>query len=81
MLRHIYEHAGIMLDVQYTNDSSAQDGMPTFHSIRVMDSNYRPTGPDLRPMLHNTLIILQDPQPGLRLDAYTLLTCIAEELP
>lgn len=77
MKKYIFEHCGVMLHVDYTTSPS---GMPEFHNIQVMDGNYRPTGPDLRPLLHQTLIIDRQPKRGDRFDAQTFLSAIAQEL-
>lgn len=78
MKHHIFEHCGVMLHVDYSND---QHGIAQFHDIRVMDGNYRPCGPDLRPLLHQALLITNAPVTGARLDAHTFLSAIAMELP
>lgn len=44
----VYENAGVTLRVEY---SIAEDGVPVFESIRVLDGNYRPCGPELAPFL------------------------------
>lgn len=77
---HIFEHAGIHLHVDYTPANSAAD-LPTFHTVRVLDANYRPTGPDLTTLLHHTLLLAAEPTPGERTDAITFLSAIAADLP
>ena len=67
---HIFEHAGVMLEVKY-----APGVVPTFHTIRVLDANYRAVGPDLSPLLHDTLRMVA---PG---EAETFLSTIVAELP
>ena len=48
---HLFDHHGTMLHVDYS------PGTPiTLHSVHVTDSMYRPVGPDLTIMLHNTLV-------------------------
>lgn len=75
--QHIFEHCGVMLHVDYTMTG----GTLEFRNIQVMDSNYRPTGPDLRPLLHQALIVDRVTRVGDRFDAETFLSAIARELP
>ena len=45
MPAHIYEYAGVSLYVDYV--VNVEDNIPTINSIRVLDANYAPCGPDL----------------------------------
>lgn len=77
MKQHIFEHMGVHLHVEYSPGEQ-----PEFHSVRVLDANYRPTGPDLTHFLHNTLIPCDDePSMGADMCARSLLSAIVEELP
>ncbi len=75
---HIYEHAGVMLNVQYTPGDP-----PTFQDIRVLDRNYRPTGPDLQPLLHSAFFLesAKDENEQPCMDAQTILSAIVADLP
>lgn len=75
---HIFEHQGVMLHVDYDPPTKAEPS-PQFRSVRVMDTSYRPTGPDLTHMLHDMLLIVGEHGP--RVDAQTFLSAIAEDLP
>lgn len=72
-MNHIFEREGILLDVQYRRDL---DGVPSFGQIRVLGEDYKPTGPDLAPMLHGMLLWSH---PGIEVDH--VLSHIAGELP
>lgn len=54
---------------------------PVFNSIHVMDADYRPVGPNLFPLLHQTLVVDADPEVGDELEAQTFVSAICEELP
>lgn len=71
---HIFELAGVLLNVQY----SATKPDVTFHSVRVMDGDYKCVGPDLIPMLHNTLLLTG--AHGRHAEAMTLLSAITEDI-
>lgn len=53
-MKHIYEHNGVLLDVEYEPATDASG--PYFKGIHVMDVDYRPIGPDLRPLLMHVVI-------------------------
>ena len=72
---HIFELAGVLLNVQY----SATQPDVTFHSVRVMDGDYKCVGPNLMPMLHNTLLMTS--RHGIHAEAMTMLSAITEDLP
>lgn len=72
-MNYIFEREGVMLDVQYRHDA---DGIASFGEIRVLGVDYKPTGPDLAPMLHGMLLWSK---PGHEVDH--VLSHIAEELP
>lgn len=78
MLTHIFEHSGVLLHVEYSRNASDETH---FHSVRVMDPQYRPTGPELIPLLHQSLLLDTEPVMGMRVDAKTFLSAIAEDLP
>ena len=71
---HIFELSGVLLNVQY----SATKPDITFYSVHVMDGNYRCVGPDLMPMLHDTLV-LTTPR-GRPAEAMTVLSAITEDI-
>lgn len=43
-LRHIHEYAGVYFAVDYEINAAPGVG---FHSVRTMDADHRPVGPDL----------------------------------
>ena len=51
---YIHDSAGVSLRVEY---SIANDGVLTFHNIKVLDADYRAVGPDLTPLLHRLLVL------------------------
>lgn len=57
----LYDCNTVMLEVQYT---IAADGVPEFHSIKVLDAEYRATGPDLTNMLHMLVALQQEHPPA-----------------
>lgn len=73
---HIFEHRGIYLRVDYEPTVP-----PTFNSVRVVDANYRPIGPDLQPLLHDTLLVTTPAMGGADAEAQTFLSSIVEDLP
>lgn len=75
-MQHIFEHAGVMLDVQYEMEGQE----PVFQSIHLLDADYRRCGPDLKEFLHTTVLLKSDPTPGAATDACTFLSAICEEL-
>lgn len=70
-MNHIFEHAGVMLDVDYIPGNP-----PTFQSVKVLGADYKPTGPNLLPMLHTTAIVNADETEAMR-----FLSAIVEDLP
>jgi hypothetical protein len=77
-VQHIYEHAGVLLRVDYQTD---QSGEHTFNSVRVLDERYRPVGPDLKPLLNDVLLTLSPASAdGGLADCTTFLSAICEEL-
>ena len=70
MATHIYERAGVLLSIDYLPGEE-----PTFNSVRVLDADYRPTGPELRDLFHE-LFVLTGPSDGSH-----LLSLVAEDLP
>lgn len=76
-MKHIFEKSGVLLSVEYVKDKL---GIPTFESVRVMDSSYRPVGPDLSPFLDEILIAVRA-IPGTIVEGESVLSAIAEELP
>jgi hypothetical protein len=71
MKTHIHDYQGVLLRVEYTPDKV--EG-PTIHSVHVLDRRYRVVGPDLVPLLHDTLVLVA---PG---EAETFLSLIAGDL-
>jgi hypothetical protein len=78
VLTHIFEHAGIMLQVGYTQPQGED---PTFHTVHLLDANYKVCGPNIVELLHRTAIIIGEPIAGHTPDAQTFLSAIAEDLP
>lgn len=74
-MNHIFEHAGVMLDVQYQPGDP-----PTFQSVRVLGADYKPTGPNLLPLLHTTAILEMTADAEV-VQATRFLSAIVEELP
>lgn len=72
---HIFEHRGVMLRVDY-----AEGAEPTFNDVRVLDANYRPVGPNLTPLLDNTLLMNDKPDDQGEFSAATFLSAIVEDL-
>lgn len=52
-MKHISDFLGVYLEVEYSEPKAL--GGPLFESVRVLDENYAPVGPNLMSMLHNTL--------------------------
>lgn len=73
---HITERAGVMLHVSFDKDD---EGRVCFHSIRVMDGEYRPVGPDLTPLFENT-VSLDPPVVGEIREGEDLRSIICGEL-
>jgi hypothetical protein len=48
-MKQLCEHEGVLLEIEYAERDHA-DG-PRIDSARVLDSNYRATGPNLVPLL------------------------------
>lgn len=74
-MRHIFEHAGVLLQVDY----SPTKPDVTFHTVHVLDTNYKAVGPDLTPLLHDLLLLI--PPHGPTVEAMTMLSAILEDLP
>lgn len=51
-----------------------------YRAIHVLDSDYRPTGPDLTPLLHDLVLVDKEPQPDGTQEAQRFLSLISEEL-
>lgn len=73
-MNHIFEHAGVMLDVTYQ-----QGDPPTFQSVRVLGADYQPTGPNLLPLLHDMAILERNVEADV-VQATRFLSAIVEEL-
>lgn len=61
MPAHLYEFAGITLHVEYA--FNADDGVPTINSVRVLNADYQPCGPDLIDWLQR-LVFMHTPEEG-----------------
>lgn len=70
---HIFDHEGVLLGVNYQRGT---DGVPELSGIRALDADYKPTGPDLTPMLANMMVWTI---PGKMIQP--LMNTIIEELP
>lgn len=57
MTKHIFEHKGVLLECFY---SVQTDGQPLFSSVRVLGADYKPTGPDLCPLLHDLVVMVNE---------------------
>ena len=71
----IVEISGTLLHVEYVVDS---DGVTNFKSVRTLDRNYRPVGPDLTPLLHGALRVTATE--GHFAEAESFLSSIVTEL-
>ncbi len=76
-MHHIYEYGGVMLRANY----EMSEGVPTFHSVHLLDADYKPVGPNLHVFLHNLAIVHGSPhrrgKPSL---ATPILSAITEEI-
>lgn len=72
MPAHLYEYAGVTLHVEY--DVDAEDSVPTIQSVRVLDAQYQPCGPDLVDWLQR-LVFMHTPEEG-----EAMLSVLAGEL-
>jgi hypothetical protein len=69
-VKHVCDVQGVLLEVEYSGPPPVE-----IRSVRVLDSHYRPTGPDLTFLLHDVLIMTaQD-------EAERFLSKLAGELP
>lgn len=73
---HIHDNDGVQLQVEYT---IGNDGVLTFESIRPLDSDYRPCGPDLCPMFQQLYVVREDFTAGT-LVAEPLLSALVTEI-
>lgn len=78
MARHLFEHKGVILQVDYER---LEDGTPDFQSIRTLGDDYRPVGPELRFLLDGLLVVEDAPPGALECEAERFLSKIVEELP
>lgn len=74
-MKTIFEHAGVMLAVDYT---PGDDGIHSFNEVRVLDGDYRPTGPNLTSLL-DTAFVLTGRQ-GDHFSAESFLSAIVTEI-
>lgn len=72
MTKAVVERDGVLLEVEF-QDPQHVDG-PHIQSVRVLDAEYRATGPDLTPMFNN-LFFLTSEEEGER-----FLTSVASEI-
>ncbi len=69
-MKHVCDVSGVLLEVEYSGPSPVE-----IQSVRVLDADYRPVGPDLTLMLHDTLfLVAQD-------EAERFLSKLVAELP
>lgn len=73
---HVYEHAGILLFVEYIKDRD----ITTFTNVRVVDILYRPIGPNLIPLLKEVIVLDGEAVPGAMQEGEAILSAIAEEI-
>ena len=71
-MKHIFDHAGVMFQAEYTRDG---DGTPVFNGIHVLDEAYRPVGANLIPVFANLMMWITPGRVGPVMDP------IIEELP
>ena len=57
--RYIHEYAGVYFEVVYEINANPGVG---FHSVRTLDADHRPTGPDLLDWLRYMTPITQNPE-------------------
>lgn len=69
LLKHTFEHNGVILLVTYDPEEPV-----TFHSIRALGADYKETGPELMPFMHDLLLMVEP------LVAERLLSRIAEDI-
>lgn len=67
----LQDHGGTLFEVQYTWGS---DNVPEIASLRVLDADYRPAGPNLAPFLDTMLIMVA---PG---EATPFLSLVSEQI-
>lgn len=72
MSKQLFEHAGVLLQVQY---EVVHDEV-VFESVHALDADYRPVGPDLTSLLDDMLIC---DTPGC-VEAQRILSKIAGEI-
>ena len=55
-MRAIHEHEGIMLEIEYSEPDNVELG-PILHGVRVLDRDYKATGPCLMPLLSGMFLL------------------------
>jgi hypothetical protein len=50
---HIFEHNGVLLQVDYFADTKPV----TINSVHALGTDYKPIGPDLTPLLEEALVL------------------------
>jgi hypothetical protein len=62
MNTQIIDRSGVLMQVSYEEGRPATPDAPaepiTFHSVFVLDGDYRPTGPDILPLLDGMTVMI-----------------------
>lgn len=66
---HIYEHNGVLLQVDYFDTKPV-----TINSVYALGADYKPTGPDLTPLLTDAIVLTDIAE------AERFLSLVAKEL-
>lgn len=69
-MKHIGDVNGVLFEVTYSGPPPVE-----IQSVHLLDVDYRPTGPDLTFLLHDTLVMTA------KRDAERFLSKLIEELP
>lgn len=74
VMKQLVEHEGVMIEVEYELDGNEDVLGPNIISSRVLDGDYRATGPDLTPLLHK-MAFMTSPDAATK-----FLSMVADEL-
>jgi hypothetical protein len=72
-VKHLFDHRGVLLSVDYTPGPVIE-----FHSVHATDHVYRTVGPDLMPLLHDTLVRMSETTDTV--ECQTFLSCIVDDI-
>lgn len=73
-MKAITSHEGVMLEIEYDPDPTLGIAGPTINIVRVLDSNYKATGPNLVEFLDKMFMLVNEKE-GTK-----FLSVVAEEL-